>query len=107
MQTGDVVSTITYLKGDATCPQAAGNKILCHVCNDAGHWAKGFVVAISKRWKEPEKEFRRWATEREGNDFALGAVQFVQVEPDLRVANHHADGCFRLAREPSASRGSK
>lgn len=78
---------ITYLKGDATRPQGTGNKILCHVCNDAGHWKKGFVVAVSKRWKEPEKEFRRWARERDTNDFALGAVQFVQVEPDLCVAN--------------------
>jgi hypothetical protein len=30
------MSGITYLKGDATCPQAAGTKIICHVCNDIG-----------------------------------------------------------------------
>lgn len=33
--------TITYIKGDATCPQAKGVKIICHVCNDLGGWGKG------------------------------------------------------------------
>ncbi len=26
--------SIKYLKGDATCPQAKGKKIICHVCNN-------------------------------------------------------------------------
>ena len=47
------MSGIKYLKGDATCPQAKGMKIICHVCNDAGGWGKGFVLALSKRWDEP------------------------------------------------------
>jgi O-acetyl-ADP-ribose deacetylase (regulator of RNase III) len=81
------MSDITYLKGDATLPQANGIKIICHVCNDIGGWGKGFVLAISKRWQEPEAEYRRWyATGKEGG-FALGAVQFVQVEPYIWVAN--------------------
>lgn len=42
---------INYLKGDATNPASAGNKIIVHVCNDIGGWGKGFVMAISKRWK--------------------------------------------------------
>jgi O-acetyl-ADP-ribose deacetylase (regulator of RNase III) len=77
--------TITYIKGDATCPQAKGVKIVCHVCNDLGGWGKGFVLAISKRWKEPEAAYRAWHASKEG--FELGAVQFVQVEPYLWVAN--------------------
>ncbi len=81
------MSTITYLKGDATSPQAAGNKVLCHVVNDAGHWAKGFVAAVSARWKEPEEAFRRWHAEGEAGGFALGALQLVPVGPDLWVAN--------------------
>src|SRR5205823_6841477 len=51
---------ITYLKGDATCPQAKGVKIICHVCNDIGGWGKGFVLALSKRWSEPEAAYRKW-----------------------------------------------
>ena len=76
---------ITYIKGDATCPQAKGVKIICHVCNDLGGWGKGFVLAVSKRWKEPEVEYRAWHASKEG--FDLGAVQFVQVESYVWVAN--------------------
>lgn len=43
------MNATTYLKGDATCPQAKGVKIICHVCNDIGGWGKGFVLALSKR----------------------------------------------------------
>ena len=46
--------TIQYLKGDATAPKTHGKKIIVHVCNDIGKWGKGFVLAISKRWKEPQ-----------------------------------------------------
>jgi O-acetyl-ADP-ribose deacetylase (regulator of RNase III) len=81
------VNKITYLKGDATVPQAKGNKIICHVCNDRGGWGKGFVVAISNRWKEPEAAYRAWYRYRNNNDFALGGVQFVQAEEYIWVAN--------------------
>jgi O-acetyl-ADP-ribose deacetylase (regulator of RNase III) len=79
--------TITYLKGDATSPQAKGNKIIAHVCNDQGRWGKGFVVAISHRWPEPEQAYREWHRDRDGNDFGLGAVELIQVEPFIWVAN--------------------
>jgi O-acetyl-ADP-ribose deacetylase (regulator of RNase III) len=46
---------IKYIKGDATNPVSEGEKIICHICNDIGRWGKGFVLAISRRWKEPEK----------------------------------------------------
>lgn len=42
-----------YLTGDATAPGGTGTRIIAHVCNDIGHWGKGFVLAISKRWPEP------------------------------------------------------
>jgi O-acetyl-ADP-ribose deacetylase (regulator of RNase III) len=78
---------IVYIKGDATCPQAKGVKVICHVCNDIGGWGKGFVLAISRRWAEPEAEYRRWHAAGRAGGFALGAVQFVQVEPYVWVAN--------------------
>lgn len=78
---------ITYLKGDATSPQASGIKIIAHICNDIGGWGKGFVLAISKRWKDPEKAYREWHRNRAKNDFELGAIQIVQVEPYIYVAN--------------------
>ncbi|MFE8911246.1 Appr-1-p processing protein [Streptomyces globisporus] len=81
------MSEITYVRGDATAPQGKGVKLIVHVCNDLGGWGKGFVLALSRRWPEPEAAYRRWHRERAGNDFALGAAQFVQVGPRLWVAN--------------------
>ena len=78
---------ITYLKGDATCPQAKGVKIICHVCNDLGGWGKGFVLAISRRWPQPEADYRVWHAAGADEGFGLGAVRFVQVEPYIWVAN--------------------
>lgn len=76
---------INYIKGDATNPLINGNKIIVHVCNDIGGWGKGFVMAISKRWKKPETAYRAWYKSQ--IDFRLGEVQFVQVDADLWVAN--------------------
>ncbi|MFE9426827.1 macro domain-containing protein [Kitasatospora sp. NPDC006697] len=82
-----MTSAIRYLKGDASSPQAKGPKVIAHVCNDLGGWGKGFVLALSKRWPEPEAAYRRWHRERAGNDFGLGAMQLVQVEREVWVAN--------------------
>ncbi len=63
------MSDITYIKGDATCPQGKGAKLIAHIGNDLGGWGKGFVVAISRRWPEPEKAYRKWHADRADNDF--------------------------------------
>ena len=76
---------IHYLKADATVPQAEGNIVIAHICNDIGAWGKGFVLALSKRWKYPEKQYKQWY--KEGEDFVLGEVQFVSVEEKIWVAN--------------------
>lgn len=81
------MKTIHYLKGDATVPQAKGIKIIAHICNDLGGWGKGFVLAVSKRWEEPEKEYRNWHCFRSENSFGLGEIQIVQVEKHMYVAN--------------------
>jgi O-acetyl-ADP-ribose deacetylase (regulator of RNase III) len=81
------MAAITYLAGDATVPQAKGPKIIAHVCNDRGGWGKGFVLALSARWQEPEKAYRKWYRGRSGNDFGLGAVQVIEVGRGLWVAN--------------------
>ncbi|MFF2566915.1 macro domain-containing protein [Streptomyces sp. NPDC058084] len=78
---------IEYVRGDATAPRGKGVKIVAHVCDDLGGWGKGFVLAVSRRWPEPEAAYRRWHRERAGNDFGLGAAQFVRVEPYVWVAN--------------------
>jgi O-acetyl-ADP-ribose deacetylase (regulator of RNase III) len=76
---------IRYVVGDATRPNATGNKVIVHVCNDVGGWGKGFVMALSQRWPEPEAHYRAWYKSQD--DFKLGAVRFVQVDNDLWVAN--------------------
>jgi O-acetyl-ADP-ribose deacetylase (regulator of RNase III) len=78
---------IHYTTGDATQPHGEGPKIIVHCCNDQGHWGKGFVLALSKRWKEPEAQFRAWHADPTDLPFELGQVQFVEVEPELWVAN--------------------
>lgn len=79
------MGTIEYVKGDATAPAGDGKRIICHVCNDVGGWGRGFVVAISQRWSQPESEYRAWY--ESGDGFTLGAVRLVQVESELWVAN--------------------
>lgn len=81
--------SIDYVQGDATAPRGAGPRIIVHVCNDVGGWGRGFVLALSKRWRAPEAQFRAWyAGKTKGTPrFELGAVQLVEVAPDLFVAN--------------------
>lgn len=76
-------ANIHYLVGDATAPSSQNNKIICHICNDIGAWGRGFVMALSRRWPQPEAAYREWYSDRAHNDFKLGAVQFVQVGPDI------------------------
>ena len=76
---------IQYVTGDATQPSGDGPKIIVHVCNDVGGWGAGFVLALSKRWGEPERAYLAWS-QRE-SPLPLGDVQIVSVAPDLYVAN--------------------
>jgi len=79
--------SINNIVGDATQPVGEGPKIIVHVCNDIGGWGRGFVVAISKRWPEPEQRYRAWHRGEEKVPFALGEVQLVQVGEAIWVAN--------------------
>jgi len=76
---------IKYLIGDVTHPQVPGPKIILHSCNDQGAWGRGVVLAISNRWSEPERAYRSWFQSKV--NWKPGAVQFVQVEPEIWIAN--------------------
>jgi len=89
---------ITHRKGDATAPSVDGNKIIAHVVNDVGRWGRGFVIAVSKRWPTVKEEFGAWYAKRDSNDFALGAVQLVQVEDDQWIANMVGQRGIRTSR---------
>jgi O-acetyl-ADP-ribose deacetylase (regulator of RNase III) len=81
--------SIQYVIGDATRPQGDGLKVIAHVVNNLGGWGAGFVVALSRRWKRPELEYRAWFEKHGPEKFAglLGATQLVPVEEDVWVAN--------------------
>lgn len=76
---------IRFVTGDATSPIGEGPKVIVHVCNDLGKWGKGFVLAISRRWKEPERVYK--ASFDHSPPPALGDVQFVPVAASIVVAN--------------------
>lgn len=72
-----------YLIGDATEPTVKP-AIVPHCCNSTNGWGRGFVMALSAKFPEPEKEYHNWFATGKPQ---LGDVQFVQVKPDLIVAN--------------------
>ena len=90
---------IRYLKGDATKPQSDGLKLLAHIVNSSGGWGRGFVLAVSERWAEPEREYRKWHKSKEG--FVLGEVQFVKVSDDIIVANMLAQCGYATPTKPA------
>lgn len=85
MAARDDVKSVRYVMGDATRPVGEGPKVIVHVCNDLGKWGKGFVLALSRRWKEPELAYK--ASFVSLPHPALGDVQFVRVEQGIVVAN--------------------
>lgn len=84
---------ITYLQGDATDPQAKGPKVIAHIVNNRGGWGKGFVLAVSRRWCQPEEHYRAWY--KFGRDFDLGQAQIVQVRRDIWVVNMLAQNGYK------------
>lgn len=74
--------------------------MLCHICNDRGGWGKGFVLAVSQRWSDPERYYRRWLdTARAAKLSVLGQVQFVHVAADLVVANMVAQHGYKPTKK--------
>lgn len=89
---------IHYLTGDATDPRHRP-AIIAHVVNDVGAWGSGFVLAVSRRWPEPERSYR--AAWRNAN---LGDVQFVYCNDDIIVANMFAQRGLKSKQNPKPLR---
>lgn len=95
-----MAATLQFVTGDATAPIGTDTRMIAHVCNDQGAWGAGFVLAISKRWKEPEQDYRartRWP---------LGSVQAYNVGfhtgESLYVLNMIAQRGFPSRQRPCA-----
>jgi len=81
-------NAIHYIEGDATCPRYADLyklNVIVHCCNDQGGWGSGFVVALSKKWKTPEQNYRSIPKDQ----LILGDVSLsvVSTAPPIVVAN--------------------
>jgi hypothetical protein len=75
---------LIFIEGDATYPINVDytTRYIIHCCNDIGAWGSGFVLSLSKRWKEPEAKYREWYAKGVtdgGEPFQLGEIQFVPV----------------------------
>lgn len=90
------MNEIEYIhKGNVLEPIGEGNKLIIHCANSIGKWGSGFVLALSKKWKEPEKHYRKWAKDKVDPDgyypnpipFSLGFIQPIQVAKDIVVIN--------------------
>ena len=91
---------INYVKGDATNPivKDGTTAIIPHVCNINGGWGAGFVLALSKKWKQPERRSRQWCKSQD--DFCLGAIDMVMVEKNIYVANMLAQNGYLSEDNP-------
>ena len=67
--------TVIYKKGDAT--NIKENEILVHISNNIGKWGAGFVLAISKKYKQPERTFKR--NYKDKFDSRLGDNQLIVI----------------------------
>lgn len=97
---------INYVKGDATSPTIDGVKFLPHIVNTLGGWGKGYVLALSKKWKEPEKYYRHWHKNNENivsgdKEFLLGNNQYVSLPNDFVVVNMIAQEGYSKPNSPA------
>lgn len=81
---------IHYILGDATQPVQTP-ALIAHVCNDCqpGKWGAGFVMALSRKCKIPEQQYRQWSksgTSPSGNPYQLG--EFI-ISPFSEQPPHH------------------
>jgi hypothetical protein len=64
-----------------------------------GGWGAGFVLALSKKWKQPEMEYRECF--RKKINFELGKIQPVKIEDNIHVVNMVAQNGYRTANNPT------
>lgn len=83
MDRGQLITVV----GDATDPNQPANEniIIPHVCNDIGAWGAGFVLALSRKWDEPERDYLNYCKTHKSN--ILGETIFTNVGNDIWVAN--------------------
>lgn len=78
---------IDELRGDATSPHGAGEKIIVHLVNDrTANWGGQFARALRDRRPGSQEDFRAWVEEDPGR-LRLGAVRIAPLGAGLSVAS--------------------
>lgn len=80
---------LTNVIGDVTTPQKEKENeivVITHCCNNEKKWGAGVVLAISRKWKEPEQIYRNFCDANDGLPI-LGRVCYARIYGDLTVAN--------------------
>lgn len=89
---GDVLNAVSDTSDDET-------RILIHICNNRGGWGAGFVLALSKKWAEPEQEYRECFKRR--INYELGKIQPIKIKDNLYVINMIAQSGYKTAKNPT------
>ncbi len=75
---------IKYVKGDVTNPIGEGRKLVIQCVNDLGIMGAGVAKAIMMKWPIVREKYIQWSKK---DDFILGNIQTVSVEPKIAVVN--------------------
>jgi O-acetyl-ADP-ribose deacetylase (regulator of RNase III) len=82
-RSGEIGTTVVYVKGDATSPRGAGPRIIAHNVNDkALSWGFGFARAVASKWPRAQQAFREWVFTHKGA-LRLGNTFKTEVEENL------------------------
>jgi len=75
-------------KGSATSaqPNSQNGVIIAHLCNNISAWGAGFVLAVNDLSLAAKYAYKALCKDH-NNDVPLGTTQFVEVKPNVWVAN--------------------
>jgi len=79
-------------QGSATSPRPSGSGtltrgvIIAHLCNNKSAWGAGFVLAVNELSLAAKLAYKELCKHYNG-EAPLGITQFVEVQPDLFIAN--------------------
>jgi hypothetical protein len=83
-----------HVIGDATAPVKKPT-IIAHVCNTVRAWGAGFVIPLGNTYPQVKQDYLAMPNA----DMQLGHTQFVDVSPDITVANMIAQKGIRPSKE--------
>lgn len=90
-----------YIKGNIL-QDSSQNRIIAHVCNNAGGFGAGFALAISKKYPEVKQKYKKWYESSKTNPhhFHLGNIQAVRINESLTIVNMLAQDGYKSDMNP-------